>query len=220
MSSALAALGFEPIPGAEYWQWLRSIPGPDGSEYEAKIDLLVGPLGASRPKLKTNSLPRVRPKGGSPHLHARATDEAIGVDEDAIPLAIDGIRSDGAAHTATVYIPHPFTYLLMKLLAFDDRKSGEKVSRRSDGKTYGRHHAMDLYRTAAMMTEPEYERVKALASIHRGSQTLERAASIVATDFGSTTALGVLRLREHEQFSEDLQVEEFVELLREVFPQN
>ena len=100
---------------------------------------------------------------------------------------------------------------MMKLFAYDDRKDDE----RSD---LGRHHAMDLYRIVAMMDEPEYAQTRKSARLHTNDDRVRHAQSIVATDFRTSTSMGVLRLREHAIFREDLQVDDFLSILSELFP--
>ena len=201
-------LEFEPVKGAEYFQWIRN----DSEGREVKIDLLCGPLGEFSERLYTNSLPRVRPKApkGTLKFHARQTDEAIELDTRAVAIQIEGQCSVGAANTSTIHIPHPFTYLMMKLFAFDDRKEDEK-------KDVGRHHAMDLYRVVAMMTEPEYGETVTLGETYKEDSRVERARQIVSDHFRDPTDLGMLRLREHPLFRDEFAVEGFSDVLNEVF---
>lgn len=77
---------------------------------------------------------------------------------------------------------------------------------------------MDLYRIVAMMTEPEYERSLELGRQHLKDRRVERARTIVATDFDTDTSLGVLRLREHHLYRDDIQIADFIGVLQEVFP--
>ena len=176
-------MNFEPIPGAEYFQWLRY-----DNAGEVKIDLLCGPLGEYRAQLYTNRLPRVRPKApkGTLKFHARQTDEAIELDLRAGRILVEGRCSDGRTQASFIFIPHPFTYLMMKLFAFDDRKD-------DPGKDVGRHHAMDLYRIVAMMTEPEYDEAVLLGKNYCRDPRVQRARQIISRHFSSPTDLGMLR---------------------------
>ena len=64
VAACLERLDFEAIEGAKYFHWERPIPG-DTAGRSVKLDLLVGPLGDFSSQLKTDKLPRVRPKGNS-----------------------------------------------------------------------------------------------------------------------------------------------------------
>lgn len=200
--------GFVPLESAKYFQWRKGVDTP----LEVKLDLLCGPLGLFSPQLHTNSLPRVRPKGPKQtmRLHAHLTDEAIDVDEHSTELIIEAVCSDGVPHSATVYIPQAFTYLMMKLFAFDDRQQDQR-------KDVGRHHAMDLYRIVGMLTEPEYQQTLKLGSAHRADERVVRARNIVADSFAGPSSLGMLRIREHALFRETFAVDEFRSVLAEVF---
>lgn len=201
-------LEFTPIEDAKYFQWKRT----DAEGREVKIDLLCGPIGEFSDQLHTNSLPRVRPKAPKNTLrfHARQTEEAIELDSRAVAIEIEGQCSDGAMTKSTIHVPHPFTYMMMKLFAFDDRKDDEE-------KDVGRHHAMDLYRIVAMMTETEYEDSVSLGKSYRDDPRMERARQIVVDHFDNATDLGLLRLREHQLFREEFDIEEFSAVLNEVF---
>lgn len=202
-------LHYEPVKGAEYFQWIRN----EADDRQVKIDLLCGPMGDFSTQLHTNSLPRVRPKAprNTLRFHARQTDEAIELDARAVALDIEGRRPDGTTTTWTIQVPHPFTYLMMKLFAFDDRKDDEE-------KNVGRHHAMDLYRIVAMTTESEYEDTVSLGTAYQGDPRIQRARRIVYDHFDRPTDLGMLRLREHTLFHNELAIEDFGKVLKEVFP--
>jgi len=207
LQQQIEQLQFAPVEGAEYFQWKRT----DAVGRHVKIDLLCGPIGEFSNQLYTNSLPRVRPKAPKKTLrfHAHQTEEAIELDTRAVAIVIEGQCSDGTASTSTMHVPHPFTYMMMKLFAFDDRKDDEE-------KDVGRHHAMDLYRIVAMMLEEEYEDAVALGKSYQDDQRVKRAQRIVVDHFGTPTALGMLRLREHQLFREELPLQEFSDVLREI----
>lgn len=208
VAACLRKLGFEAIEGAKYFHWERPMLGAHAGR-AVKLDLLVGPLGEFSSQLKTDKLPRVRPKG-SLKLHARHTEEAIEIDTKSVEMPISGDCSDGAAYSTTIFIPPAFTYLMMKLFAYNDRKDDA----RSD---LGRHHAMDLYRIVAMMDEPEYEQARELAQFYANDDRVHRAREIIKTDLATPTSRGVLRLREHALFRESLQVDEFIDVLGDLF---
>lgn len=207
IQSRIEALGYTPIESAEYFQWRRE----DSLGHEVKLDLLCGPIGDHASQLNTGKLPRVRPKAprGSLRLHARLTDEAIELDERALPFAISTTDAQGQPATCTIARPHPFTYLMMKLFAFDDRKS-------DDRKDVGRHHAMDLYRVVGMLTEIEYRECLELGRNYQNDTRVVRARQIVTDRFSQPTSLGMLRLREHPLFRDGFPIDEFSSVLAEI----
>jgi hypothetical protein len=207
VADAIRRLGYTVVEAAKYLQWKREVVVA-GVALEAKIDFLVGPLGDARSKLYVK-LPRVRPKG-TIEFHAHAVEEAILVEDGPLAVTIAGKRSTGEPHTGTVFIPQAFPYLMMKLHAFADRKDDAN-------KDLGRHHALDLYTIVGMMTEEEYERAKELEVAHAGNEHVARACAIVRDHFASRTALGALRLQEHQLFREDFLVDDFMSVLREIF---
>ena len=81
-----------------------------------------------------------------------------------------------------------------------------------------RQHALDLYTIVGMMTEDEYERTKQLGAEIRSNVHAVRARSIVQNQFAGKTTGGVLRLREHPLFRDDFQLNEFIDVLAEIFP--
>lgn len=207
VADALARLGYEPVHEARYMQWKKSID-ISGQPQEIKLDLLVGPLGAFRSRLHVK-WPRVRPSGDI-KLHAHAVEEALHIDESPIAIPVVGQRSNGEPCQAQVHVPQPFTYLLMKLFAFRDRKD-------DSNRDLGRHHALDLYTAVAMQVEPEYEESLRLGKLYSGDKHLRTVREIIASDFSVPAGIGLLRLREHPLFREDFPVSEFVSVLTDVF---
>ncbi len=208
---AIRRLGYVPIEKAKYFQWKRPVV-VGGVIQEIKLDALVGPLGNQRAKLRVTP-PRVRPKGKSVGFHAYQTDEALFLEEAPIAIELQGNRSSGETFVGTVNVPEAFPYLLMKLSAFADRKA-------DNNKDLGRHHALDIYTIAAMMTEPEYDRARELATRSRSNPHFMRACDIVAEEFTDPTSLGMLRLREHRLFRDEFRLDEFAAVLGEIFPTN
>ncbi len=111
---------------------------------------------------------------------------------------------------------------MMKLHAFDDRRKNAEQAEDQEimekERDKERQHAIDVYAIVGMMTEEEYERGKALGLSMRGNEHVGRARRIVRDQFGSRTAAGVLRLREHPLFGDDFQLDEFMGVLGEIFP--
>ncbi|MFQ5792070.1 MAG: hypothetical protein ACE5JI_16490, partial [Acidobacteriota bacterium] len=132
-------------------------------------------------------------------------------DQDPITVPLPGTRSNGQSFEAQVLVPQGFTYVMMKLFAFRDRRD----DRNQD---MARHHALDLYRTIAMLTEAEHDRAWRLAMEYRDGRVVREATGLVWEFFSDVTALGLLRIREHPLFSENMDVKQFLEVLQELLP--
>jgi len=204
--AALVRLGYFPVCGAEYYQFVRKV----GANQSVKIDLLIGALGRfeSDPRLKIDAR-RVRPRE-SVQLHAHRTDEAVAFQEGMTELLITGLLSDGSPYETLVYVPQPFTFLLTKLFAFRDRTNDPR-------KDFARHHALDLYRIVAMLTEVEYNTVRQKIIEYGTNPHIIEAGKIVARDFRSPDALGGIRLREHSLFTSDMDIQGFLSALSDLF---
>ncbi len=204
--TALDSLGFLPVAGAEFLHFAK--PWHGGGR--VKIDMLTGPISntALRQNLKITP-PRVRPRGDL-QLHAYLTNEAIDIEQSLLPLHMEGARSDGTPAAATIFVPQPFTFLLMKLHAFADRLADAN-------RDLGRHHVLDVYRLVAMLTPEEYDAVRENVRRHSASPAVERARQIIAEHFASATSLGALRLREHALFTAAMDVGAMLAALADLF---
>jgi hypothetical protein len=206
LRAALDAVGFTPVAEARFLHFSK----PWGEHGRVKIDMLTGPIpDTTALKQIRNTRPRVRPRGEL-ELHAYLADEAIDFDQHLLALLIRGVFSDQQPGEMTVYIPQPFTFLLMKLHAFSDRIDDPR-------RDLGRHHALDLYRLVAMLTPDEYDQTGANVERHQNAPAVQRARRIIADHFLSPTALGVLRLREHELFTPAMDSAPFISALVDLF---
>ena len=133
VASSLVRLGYTAVEGAKYLQWNRRVVVA-GIGQEVKIDVLVGPLGPYRGRMKVSE-PRVRPKGDI-RFHAHTVEEALHIEDRPLAVPVEGLMSDGRPYQGTVYVPEAFPCLMMKLHAFSDRKGDVD-------KDLGRHHALD-----------------------------------------------------------------------------
>lgn len=171
------------------------------AEGNVRVELLTGPISdAQREHVRVRKT-RVRPKGDV-ELHAYLTPEALAFEVAPIDVTIVSGRS--------VSIPNAFSFLLMKLHACRDRLDDED-------KQLGRHHALDVYRIIAMLTEDELALVKQLVLEHREATPVREAARIAKDLFGDITARGVLRMREHELAHGDFQIPAVLDVLEELF---
>ena len=207
VATALDRLGYEAVPEAKYMQWKKHFDLL-GQDREIKVDLLVGPLGKFRERLHVKGV-RARPVGPI-KLHAHTVEEAVHIDESPVTITISGRRTNGEPAEAQIHVPQPFTYLMMKLFAFRDRKMDED-------KNLGRHHALDLYTIIAMQVESEYQESLRLGNLYTGEGHVDTAREIVRSDFAEPRSMGVIRLREHPLFRTEFPVPDFLAVLGEIF---
>jgi hypothetical protein len=204
--SALDRLGYAPV--VRNFQFEKDTPlGP------VKIDLLSGAVPAEQLDRVKIKLPRIRPADGG-GLHAYLTPEAIAIEIEPCLHRLQGRRSDGTESELTVWVPNPFTYLLMKLHAFQDRLAGS-------AKGYAAHHALDCFRIIAMLNREEFGAVRALAEQYGSSDAVRTAREIIGGLFANDHSPGVIRLktalRESGATVPDRAVHEFIAALRELF---
>lgn len=98
----------------------------------------------------------------------------------------------------------------MKLHAFGDRVDDADAD-------LGRHHALDVYRVVAMLTEDEYALVHHGVEKNAESGPVLRVREIVSTLFSSPTARGVIRMKEHPLFTPRMDVDRFINALADLF---
>jgi hypothetical protein len=202
LRESLTILGYQVIQGAEHYQFVR--PGP------LKIDLLTGPASQF-----ANSKVKVDERRASPRpsekIHAHITNEAIALEEGLSTISVQGTTSTGQTVSADISIPHPFTYLLMKLHAYRDQVNDPV-------KDYGAYHAMDLYGIIAMTTEQEWNEAKQFRLKYGNVPEVQEASRIVNGLFGSRTTKGVLAIRENPYFQQSFEIDDFIFNLNELFP--
>lgn len=191
---------FEPIPGCEYWRF--NLPAN-----EVKIDLLTGPIDMAKSQLKSDSR-RARPKGDL-QLHAHPVPEALDLSGRLEQVELVGLTSAKKQYSSTVSIPSPFTYLMMKVTAFGDQLD-------NDDKNLGRHHALDVYRIAAMMTEEQFVETKAQFRLHSSSPYVERVRSLVTDCLLTEQSIGILRMREHAFWGDNMRLSDFMGALKDI----
>jgi hypothetical protein len=209
IKEALNNLGYEPVPGAEYMQFIKDL----GDSRSVKVDFLTGPLDSFKddPRLRVDDR-RVKPPK-SVGLHAHRTDEAVAFQDEPMELTVEGVLSNGHPYSGAIYIAQSFTYLLMKLFAFRDQRDDQE-------KNYARHHALDLYRIVAMLTKDEYDLVKKFVGHYQDNPEVAKAQRIIREDFNSPESTGSLRLQEHELFTPEMRLDKldkFLEALNDLF---
>lgn len=211
LRTALDRLGFAVIPAARNFQFARRFQ-MGGREWDIKVDLLTRtPDPDVYPHLKFDRL-RVKPHP-SVDLHAHRTDEALAVEDGATPMHLTGERTTGEACAGVVYLPPTYAFLMMKLYALNDQKD-------DPAKGFGGKHALDLYTLCALMDRVEYEATLALRDRYRTSAEGRTAARLVGELFATTESVGSLRLRANATLPRDAELNDFLDLMREIFPES
>jgi hypothetical protein len=202
LRESLTVLGYQVIPTAEHYQFVR--PGP------LKIDLLTGPASQFVGSEVRVDKRRARPKV-SEKIHAHVTNEAIALEEGLILIPVTGVTNAGSQVTQDIAIPHPFTYLLMKLHAYRDQVN-------NPAKDNGAYHAMDVYAIVAMTTEQEWREAKQFQVKYVNVPEVQEASRIVNDLFKTTTSRGILAIRQSAYFRKEFEIDDFIMNLKELFP--
>lgn len=209
LADAISNLNYHVVPGAEKYQFFK--PGEAGTDEAGgiKLDILTGPQQRFRgTPVKTDSR-RVRPKP-SVGIHAHPVEEALTLEEGLLPVALGGKLSSGEPWGAEVFLPHPFTFLMMKLFAFKDRLGDPE-------KEFGSYHALDLYSILATTTEKEWRHALAMRAKLENEPCVLEAGRLVLQHFSTLDSLGTIRLRESPYYRPALQLDEFMAALKELF---
>lgn len=209
LSEALYRLGFQVVHGSEKYQFVK--PGPGGSiTGSVKIDLLTGPQARFQgTKVRTDAR-RARPNP-SVGIHAHPVDEAPTLEEGLLSVSLKGKPGSNDSRQAAVLLPHPYTFSMMKLFAFRDRLDDAD-------KEFGRYHVLDLYTILATTTEEEWRFALSLRDQHGNDPFVVEAGHIVRELFSSPNSTGIIRLRESAYYRPELQLNEFMSVLQELFP--
>lgn len=207
--NAITEIGYQVVTGAEKYQFAK--PGYKGTDVGGiKIDILTGPRSRFQgTRVKTDTR-RARPNP-SVGIHAHPVDEALTLEEGLLPIVLTGKLSSGEAWESEIFLPHPYTFSIMKLFAFRDRLN-------DPNKEFGRYHALDLYTILATTTEEEWEYALLLRDQFKNDPPAKEAGSLVSEYFSSQQRLGMIRLLESPYYRPELQDEEFMSALQEMFP--
>ncbi len=209
LADAIAKLGYEVVRGAENYRFVKR--GPGGTEAGSlKIDILTGPQKRfeGTPVRTDNRRAKPTPSVG---IHAHPVDEALTLENELLPITLDGNLSSGAPWKAEIFVPHSFTFLMMKLFAFRDRLDDAN-------KEYGRYHALDLYMILATTTEKEWKTALQMRDQHDGDPIIDETGQLVSVYFSTLENLGMIRLRESPYYRTQMQLLEFMSALQELFP--
>ena len=208
LAKAISKLGYQVVRGAEKYQFVKAGPvgGVPGS---IRIDILTGPReDFTETRVKVDAR-RARPKP-SVGIHAHPVDEAPTLEKGLISVLLEGRLGSNLFHEE-VLLPHPFTFLMMKLFAFRDRLDDEN-------KSYGQYHALDLYTILSVTTEPEWKYALELRDQFKDAPHVVEAGDLVFRYFSSLDRLGIIRLKESSYYRPGLQLNDFISAFQELFP--
>lgn len=207
-AETLNTLGYEAVETARFYQFVKR--GPRGGEAgSVKLDILTGPQEVFKARGHRTDERRVRSKPPI-DLHAHPVEEALTLEEGLQSVPVEGSAIRGTTRTAQVSLPHPFTFLMMKLFAFRDNLGNPE-------KDYGRHHALDIYTTVAMMTRTDWDSSLAICSAHRDAGKVVEARGLVCELFAHETAKGIIRLKENKYYRPSFQLADFMKALKDLF---
>lgn len=209
LARAIAKLGYEVVPGAEKYQFVKL--GQGGIQAGSiKIDILTGPQRSFHgTKVKTDAR-RARPSP-SVGIHAHPLNGVPTLEEGLLQKKLEGRLSSGESWEADIFLPHPYTFLMMKLFAFRDRLDDAD-------KEFGRYHALDMYTILATTTETEWRYALELRDQRGDEPSVREAGRLVSKHFSSLDRFGMIRLRESPHYRPKLQLDEFMSALQELFP--
>jgi hypothetical protein len=206
LSAAIEKLGYKVVETARAYQFIKSDSNGKGG---IKIDFLTGPQSCFQgTKAKTDGR-RVRPNP-SIGLHAHPVDEAPTFEDSLLTLKVSGILSTGNAWDWEVFLPHPFSFLMMKLFAFRDRLTDES-------KEFSRYHALDLYSIISTTSEEEWNAFAAFRKRLGAEPHFKESGAIVEEYFSAKNKAGIIRMRESRYYRPDLQLDEFISIMKETF---
>ncbi len=207
IKDTLHDLGYKPVASAKFYQFVLPIVYA-GLPRGVKMDLLAAPVMGEKQSQVKQDVRRIRPKGAA-GLHAHTTPEALTVGEHA--LSVD-ISTDEVP--LVVYVPHSFSYLLLKLFALRDRLQDEEK---------GHYHAFDIYRTIGMMTPEEWDVACSMRDRYLEIEpVVQQACELVKKLFSNLESPGMIRIRTHARnVGEEIPEKNLIDLLddlRELFP--
>ena len=209
MAEAIARLGYQAVTGAENYQFVK--PGPrDTDAGSVKIDILTGPQSRFKGTKVRADTRRARPKP-SIGMHAHPVDEALTLEDGLLTIVLSGTLSSSEPSKAEVFLPHPYTFSMMKLFAFRDRLEDAD-------KDFGRYHALDLYTILATTTEGEWGYALKLRDQNRDQPYVIEAGHLVSKHFSAIDRLGMIRLMETPYYRPELQLDEYMSALQDLFP--
>jgi len=143
-------------------------------------------------------------------IHAHPLDAALTLEEGLLPITLAGKLSWGEPFEAEVFLPHPYTFLVMKISACRDRLG-------DPDKEFGRYHALDLYSILATTTESEWRYALGIRVRFEKEPYIMETGRLVIQYFSTMESPGIIRLRESPYYRSALQLGEFMSALKDLF---
>ncbi|MDP2863478.1 MAG: hypothetical protein Q8N95_11860 [Desulfobacterales bacterium] len=209
LAEAITRLGYKVVKGAEKYQFVKSGRGRDKAG-SIKIDILTGPQNRFEGTSVRTDSRRARPNP-SVGIHAHPVDEALTLEEGLLSVFLDQKPDMSEPTHGQVFLPQPYTFLMMKLFAFRDRIDDAD-------KEFGRYHALDLYTILATTMESEWKQALLFRDRYRNKSHVIEAGRLVAKFFSALEKSGMIRLRESSYYRPELQLDEFMSAMHELFP--
>ncbi|MEZ4448754.1 MAG: hypothetical protein R3B09_04675 [Nannocystaceae bacterium] len=197
----------------DYLQFTRPVDGLDSSR-DVKLDLHARvPQEGERAHLKYDKVRVGRRDAKGTPLHGRTTPEAFAIDVGLQSLPLVGVDPEGLPFEGRVAIPHPFSFLCMKLKAALDHE------RATAKKPRGEKHAFDVYLLTAMLDEAEYEETRAFMRDFARAAEITPITEALAELFETPTHPGCRTIvaQARSDRGAPLDLERFTGVLHELF---
>lgn len=196
----LAGLEYEPIEGAEFFQFKRRI----GEDEVVKLDLHTRLPDARESVVVKYNRPRVGPKRQPTlKLHAYGTPEAFAVDEGAQTLPLIGDDLEGRGFTGSVRVPHPFAALCMKIQAAVDFERLSPAEQSSVKHAVKQKHAFDVYLLVAMLDPQEVDEIEGFVRVYAIDPRFVAIQDGVREVFATSDSAGFRTVRRQAQRREE-----------------
>lgn len=189
-------LGYE--PSVKYFQFRKS-ERSQNREVDLEIDLLSPPpeerddVHIKKPRLRAKDV-----ENDTEKLHAYQTNEAITVDQKLTRIQMG--ESKNAQPEPFVYLPNPFSYLILKFFAFRDRKNRAEQASSQEEREVERDqanaHAFDTYAILAMTTEEEWDSAEKLVEAYDSHEVVNETRDIISNDFLQDDQPGIIAIKE------------------------
>ncbi len=125
-------------------------------------------------------------------------------------MLIEDCVSSGEKNKIKVFVPHPFTFIVLKIFALRDRVNDVE-------KDNGRHHALDIFSVLSTMSEMEWDDAKKMKKQFLSNPVMEESSKIVGKLFNDIGSLGIMRIKESPYYRESFELESFISILKELF---
>jgi hypothetical protein len=182
MDVVLRRHGFEVVPANARWQFERKLEG----DKSVLVDFHAPPPDQEGQGVKVASR-RVKPHPAlGMGIHGRENPMAVCSNLHPFTFSLEGVE---------IVLPNPMTLVLMKLAAVKDQfvlaqDAAKEPAEREVASRQARKHATDLFRTTAMMTREEYDRIPAVLNVASKSDAFARGRVIFAELFGEEASWG------------------------------